>query len=215
MSSTARCSRMYAAAGTGPRSSRSSTTRAKPGQRASRSAAPRATRRRPPQRTQSRAERSAPAAAADAGSRASVASTKATCPAPAVVMRAMRARSRLLAPEEREPTISLSRPGGNNPSRPSRPSILSRSHPGGGEDLIGTPIGTDYTSPVEYISTTRYRGRALPATLDEGLPRPDRPACGARTARAPGPRRPPRTPARRPRRCSTPPPRSVSPPRTG
>jgi hypothetical protein len=51
-----------------------------------------------------------------------------------VVIRAMRARSRLLPPEDRGPTISLSRPGGNSPSRPSIP---SRSHPGGGEDSIG------------------------------------------------------------------------------
>ena len=54
-----------------------------------------------------------------------------------VVIRAMRARSRLLPPEDRGPTISLSRPGGN---RPSRPSIPSRSHPGGGEDSIGVAM---------------------------------------------------------------------------
>ena len=51
----------------------------------------------------------------------------------------------VLAPEDRGPTISLSRPGAN---RPSRPSIPSRSHPGGGEDSIGMPIGTNYTSLV-------------------------------------------------------------------
>src|SRR4029077_20878338 len=147
--STARWSRMYAEGGTGPSSSRPSTTRARRGQRGSRSAARSAPRRRPPQRTQSSAERSAPAAAVDAGSSASMPSTNATWPPPSplpdVVIRAMRARSRLLAPEDRGPTISLSRPGGNMPSRLSIP---SRSHPGGGEDAIGTPIAIDYTSLV-------------------------------------------------------------------
>ena len=45
----------------------------------------------------------------------------------------------------RGPTISLSRPVGN---RPSRPSIPSRSNPGGGEDSIGMAMRANYTSLV-------------------------------------------------------------------
>ncbi len=141
--STARWSLSQSEAGAGCRrrsgsSPRSTATRAKPGQRTSRSTARQAGSSRPPHFTQSRPERSAPAAEADAGSKASVPSTKAARP-PEVVTRATKARSRLLPPEDQGPTISLSCPGGNAPSRPSIP---RRPHPGGGKDSDGMTIPT-------------------------------------------------------------------------
>jgi hypothetical protein len=51
-----------------------------------------------------------------------------------MVLLARSARSRLLPPEEPDPTISLRRPGGNALSRRS---VLRRSDPGGGEDPSG------------------------------------------------------------------------------
>src|SRR4026207_842579 len=98
----------------------------------------------------------------------------------------MRARSRLLPPEDRGPTISLSRPGGN---RPSRPSIPSRSHPGGGEDSIGIAmprslyrclglITRHLFSILQQQNTVGPSEGALPDTLPAATPpgaRPDRP----------------------------------------
>jgi hypothetical protein len=152
--STARWSRIQADAGMGPRSSRSRTTRAKPGQRASRSAALSATRRRPPQRTQSRAERSAPAAAArredqahPSRPRGHLAALTAASPValPEVVIRAT-------GPGERG--CWLGGPGTDDLAEPARREHAEQAvdpfalHPGGGEDSIGMPIETNYTSLV-------------------------------------------------------------------
>src|SRR6266545_1005693 len=90
-----------------------------------------ATRAKPGQRTRR-------SAAAEKGSKASVPSTTAVLP-PEVVTRAIKARNRLLPPEDQGPTISLSCPGGKAPSKP----LIPRApHPGGGKDSDGKVIGS-------------------------------------------------------------------------
>src|SRR5204862_2952875 len=69
---------------------------------------------------------------AEAGSNASAPSTSAAWWPEAVVL-AIKARSKLVPPEDRGPTISLSRPAGKAPSKRSVP---RGSHPGGGEDSM-------------------------------------------------------------------------------
>src|SRR5262249_62116181 len=99
---------------------RSHATRANAGQRVSRSVALHAAPNRPPHFTQRSRARSAPASAAEEGSKASRASTIATCP-PSLVTRLIKAVSKLLLPEDPGPTISLSFPGRNALSKRSTP----------------------------------------------------------------------------------------------
>src|ERR1019366_8540402 len=109
--------RRAAAGGVSPKSS---TTTPKPPPWISRSAALRAG-SAPWERTQIRRSNRTPAAAADAGSKASSASTSAQISSRAVAC-AKIASSRLVRPEEAGPTISVRHPRGNPPvaSSPSR-----------------------------------------------------------------------------------------------